>query len=114
MSPIEIYFHHLLLTYNECFKKGRKRKIGDVDDDEATSDRVFGIVSDAEKFLFLECRFNEDEKPLFSLSDPVNITYKCEFTRGLVGEVLSRIGWFLEEINKPKISQKIVKKQRTM
>jgi hypothetical protein len=68
-------------------------------------------VSDAEKFLFLECRINGDGKPLFSLSDPVNINYDPDVMRITVAKALDHIGWLLEEIEKTEASQSSAKKR---
>jgi hypothetical protein len=83
-----------------------------MDDDEAITDKVFGIVSDAEKFYFLECRFNGDGKPLFKLSKPTIVNYDPEVMRTTVAKVLGHIGWLLEEVDKPDTTSTVVKKQR--
>jgi hypothetical protein len=70
-------------------------------------------VSDAIQFYFLECRFNGDGKPAFSLSGPVIVSYGSKTMRENVNEVLSRIGWLLEEFEKTEASRSSVKKRRT-
>ena len=84
-----------------------------MEDDEAFVSKAFGIVSDAEKFYFLECRLNGDDKPSFKLSEPIVVNYDPDVMRTTVAKVLGRIGWLLEEIEKPE-TPSVVKKQRTM
>jgi hypothetical protein len=83
-----------------------------MDDDETFVNKAFGIVSDAEKFYFLECRLNRDEKASFKLSKPVAVNYQPRFMRDTAAEVLSCIGWLLEESNQSDTTSMVVKKQR--
>jgi hypothetical protein len=83
-----------------------------MEDTETFSEKAFGIVSDAEKFFFLECRVNGDGKASFKLSTPVVVNYSTRFMEDTVAEVLSHIGWLLEETEKPGIPPVMVKKAR--
>jgi hypothetical protein len=82
-----------------------------MEDDESSLNKAFGIISDTEKFYFLECLLNGDGKASFKLSDPVTVIYKPKYMRDTVAEVLSRMGWLLEESDKPDT---FVKKQRVV
>ena len=56
---------------------GRKRKANEIDD-EYGLDKVWGIVTDAEKWYFMECSLDDVGKPTFRLSEPVTVMYKDE------------------------------------
>jgi len=61
--------------------------------------KTFGIVTDAEKWYFLECSYNEG---------------KFEDLQAKVEKVLGLIAWLLEEVQKPmKGSQSGVKRVRS-
>jgi len=45
-------------------------------DDEYGLDKVWGIVTDAEKWYFMKCSLDNEGKPSFKLSEPVTIVYK--------------------------------------
>ena len=81
-------------------------------DDGIFVSKAFGIVSDAEKFYFLECRINGDEKASFKLSKPVAVNYQPSFMKDTAAVVLSHIGWLLEEAEKPETPPVRVKKAR--
>ncbi|CAG8663560.1 10670_t:CDS:2, partial [Paraglomus brasilianum] len=49
----------------------RKRKASELD----TVFRCFGIVTDVEKWYFLDCTLNDEGKPAFKLSQPVVVDY---------------------------------------
>jgi hypothetical protein len=83
-----------------------------MEDSEAFVEKAFGIVSDAEKFYFLECRLNGDDKPSFKLSEPIVVNYDPDVMRTTVAKVLGRIGWLLEEVDKPDTTSAVIKKQR--
>ncbi|KAF8470148.1 hypothetical protein BDZ91DRAFT_720058 [Kalaharituber pfeilii] len=38
-------------------------------------DKVFGIVTDASEWYFMECTLEDEGKPLFKLSEPVVVVY---------------------------------------
>ena len=40
--------------------------------------KVFGIVTDAEKFYFMECSLDNQDRPSFKLSEPVVVVYNDE------------------------------------
>ncbi|PKC60886.1 hypothetical protein RhiirA1_444701 [Rhizophagus irregularis] len=55
----------------------RKRKADEIDDGRSI-DRVFGIVTDASEWYFMECMLDDEGKPSFKLSEPVTVVYKDE------------------------------------
>jgi hypothetical protein len=82
--------------------------------DEIFTESAFGIVADAEKFYFLECRLNDDGKASFKLSESVLVNYDPDFMKFTVAKVLGYMGWLLGEVEKPETSLSSVKKQRTV
>ena len=64
-------------------------------------DKVWGIVTDAEKWYFMECTQGEEGKPLFKLSKPVIVVYDDENLQAKVEKVLAHIVWLLDEAQKP-------------
>ncbi|CAG8841909.1 27398_t:CDS:1, partial [Racocetra persica] len=63
-------------------------------------DRVFGIVTDASVWYFMECSCNEEQTLTFRLSESVNVVYNGENMQAQVEKVLGHILWLLEEIQK--------------
>ncbi|PKY32177.1 hypothetical protein RhiirB3_531946 [Rhizophagus irregularis] len=55
----------------------RKRKADEIDDGRSI-DRVFGIVTDASEWYFMECMLDDEGKPSFKFSEPVTVVYKDE------------------------------------
>ncbi len=78
----------------------RKRKVSEIED-EYDMDIVWGIVTDAEKWYFMECTFDEEKKPAFKLSEPVVVIYNDDNMENMVVKVLSHIVWLLGEAQKP-------------
>jgi len=77
-------------------------------------DKVWGIVTDAEKWYFMECSLDNEGKPSFKLSEPVTVVYKDENLQAKVEKVLGHIVWLLEEAQKPvDASQSGVKRVRS-
>ncbi|CAB4433372.1 unnamed protein product [Rhizophagus irregularis] len=58
---------------------------------------VFGIITDSEKWFFLECSLDNERKPNFKLSKPMVIIYGDEDMEDWVKKVLGHIVWLLEE-----------------
>ncbi|RGB35644.1 hypothetical protein C1646_667554 [Rhizophagus diaphanus] len=58
---------------------------------------IFGIITDSEKWFFLECSSDNDRKPKFKLSKPMVIIYGDEDMEDRVKKVLGHIAWLLEE-----------------
>ena len=81
--------------------------------------KAFGIISDAEKFYFLECQLNGNGKPSFKLLNSLVVNYGSRCMEETVADVLGHIGWLLEEAEKleeaenPESSLPNVKKQQT-
>ncbi|RIA80856.1 hypothetical protein C1645_881931 [Glomus cerebriforme] len=82
-------------------------------DNRQDVDRVFGIVTDASEWYFMECSLDNEGKPSFKLSEPVTIVYKDDNLQAKVKKVLGHIVWILEEAQKPvDASQSGVKRDR--
>jgi hypothetical protein len=97
----------------ESSLSNRKRKADEMEE-EQTFGRVFGIVTDAEKFYFMECSLDNQDRPSFKLSEPVVVVYNDDNMENMVVKVLSHIVWLLEEAQKPvEASQSGVKRVRS-
>ncbi|CAG8465645.1 14585_t:CDS:2 [Cetraspora pellucida] len=77
----------------------RKRKANEIND-ECGLDKVWGIVTDAEKWYFMECTLDKG-RPSFKLSEPITVVYKDKNMQMKVERVLSHIIWLLKEAQKP-------------
>ena len=84
----------------------RKRKVNEIDD-SCGLDKVWGIVTDAEKWYFMECTQDSEGKPSFKLSEPVIVVYKDENLQTKVEKVLGHIVWLLDEAQKPDSAVKL-------
>ncbi|PKB97236.1 hypothetical protein RhiirA5_506297 [Rhizophagus irregularis] len=84
----------------ESSLSNRKRKANEIEEEQAF-ERVFGIVTDAEKSYFMECTMDDQERPSFKLSEPAVVVYNNVSVENMVREVLSHIVWLLEEAQKP-------------
>ena len=84
----------------ETALSNRKRKFDEMTSGEIFRDKVIGIITDAEKWYFLEC-FYDHEKPKFKLSDSMIVSYNTDKMESDVKIVLGRISWLLEEVQKP-------------
>jgi hypothetical protein len=79
---------------------GRKRKADEIDNGQYV-DRVFGIVTDASEWYFMECLLDNEGKPSFKLSKPVIVVYDDADMETKVKKVLSHIVWLLQESQNP-------------
>src|SRR3954453_6533913 len=61
---------------------GRKRKADEIED-EYGLDKVWGIVTDAEKWYFMECKQDSEGNISFKLSKPLFVAYGGEGTKGM-------------------------------
>ena len=81
-------------------------------------DKVWGIVTDAEKWYFMECSLDNEGKPSFKLSEPVTVVYKDENLQAKVEKVLGHIAWLLEEVQKPdsdsQSEERVIKRPRSL
>ena len=68
----------------------RKRKADEIDNGQYV-DRVFGIVTDASEWYFMECSLDNERKPLFKLLKPVVVVYGIESMKDNVKRVLGYI-----------------------
>ena len=75
---------------------GHKRKANEIDD-EYGLDQVWGIVTDAEKWYFMECTRDSEGKPTFKLSKPLFVVYEDDGTKDMAEKVLGHIIWLLEK-----------------
>ncbi|PKY13276.1 hypothetical protein RhiirB3_490602 [Rhizophagus irregularis] len=87
----------------------RKRKADEINNEE---DRVFGIVTDASEWYFMECKVDSEGKPSFKLSEPVTVVYKDDNLQAKVEKVLRHIVWLLEEAQKSEEVSKNVGQER--
>jgi hypothetical protein len=78
----------------------RKRKADEIEEEQSFG-RVFGIVTDAEKFYFMECTMDDQDRPSFKLSKQVIVDYNDENLQTKVEKVLGHIVWLLDEAQKP-------------
>jgi hypothetical protein len=76
----------------------RKRKANEM---EYEMDKVWGIVTDAEQWYFMECTLDEERNLTFKLSKPVIVVYDDDNMEEKVEKVLSHIVWLLGEAQKP-------------
>ncbi|GBB92721.1 hypothetical protein RclHR1_20480003 [Rhizophagus clarus] len=89
----------------ECRSTGRVLGVIEVKKEDFMKDLprrpVFGIVTDASEWYFMECSLDNEGKPSFKLSEPVTVVYKDENLQAKVEKVLGHIVWLLEEAQKP-------------
>lgn len=55
--------------------------------------KVFGIVTDAEKWYFMECSLDDQDRLRFKLSKPLTVVYDSENMGVNVERVLGHIAW---------------------
>jgi len=92
----------------------RKRKANGIDD-EYDVDKVWGIVTDAEKWYFMEYTLDSERKPSFKLSKPLFVMYENDGMKDMAEKVLGRIIWLLEGAQKPmEASQSGVKRVKSL
>ncbi|RIA91416.1 hypothetical protein C1645_805231 [Glomus cerebriforme] len=92
----------------------RKRKADKIDD-EYGLDKIWGIVTDAEKWYFMECTQDSEGKPSFKLSMPLFVAYEDVGMKDMAEKVLGHIIWLLEEAQKPmEASQSRVKRVKSL
>ena len=84
----------------------RKRKASEMDEEGVFVGKVFGIVTDAKEWYFLECSLDDQERPRFKLSKPLVVVYENEDMEAMVERVLGHIAWLLEEVQNPR-SQRV-------
>ena len=58
------------------------------------------IVTDAEKWYFMECTQDSEGKPMFKLSKPLFVVYEDDGTKDMAEKILEHIIWLLEEAQK--------------
>jgi hypothetical protein len=85
----------------ESALSNRKRKASEISEEGAFVGKTFGIVTDAEKWYFLECSLGDQDKLRFKLLKPVIVVYGNEGMERDVERVLGHIAWLLEETQKP-------------
>ncbi|CAG8449696.1 744_t:CDS:2 [Gigaspora rosea] len=82
----------------ESVLTNRKRKAEAMK--EAFVNKIFGIITDAKEWRFLECTYDDDGKHNFKLSKSIYVDYE-EDIETKVKKVLGHIAWVLEEVKKP-------------
>ncbi|PKY18621.1 hypothetical protein RhiirB3_468668 [Rhizophagus irregularis] len=95
---------------------GRKRK-ADKMDDEPGFNKVWGIVTDAEKWYFMECLQDDEGKPSFNLTKPpLFVACEDEDIKERAEKVLGHIIWLLEESQKADsaVNEKVIKKRKSL
>ncbi|CAG8683070.1 1524_t:CDS:2, partial [Ambispora gerdemannii] len=93
-----------------------KRKASEMEEDSVFVGKVFGIVTDAEKWYFMECSLDDQDRLRFKLSEPVVVVYKDENVENMVRKILGHIAWLLEEVQKPDSDsreERVIKKHRS-
>ncbi|KAF0404050.1 crinkler family protein [Gigaspora margarita] len=78
---------------------GRKRKADEISNEYGLG-KVWWIVTDAEKWYFMECTQDSEGKLSFKLSKPLSVAYEDEDMKVKVEKVLGHIIWLLEEAQK--------------
>jgi hypothetical protein len=94
----------------ESALSNRKRKANEMEEG-AFMGNVFGIVTDAEKWYFLECSLDDQERLRFKLSKPIVVVYDSEDMEGMVERVLGHIAWLLDEVQKPDSDSRSVERE---
>jgi hypothetical protein len=84
----------------ESALSNRKRKADEMEEERFVN-KVFGIVTDAREWYFLECSYDDQERPKFKLSKSIAVAYDNENLESMVERVLGHIVWLLEEVQKP-------------
>ncbi|GES87004.1 hypothetical protein GLOIN_2v1580557 [Rhizophagus clarus] len=75
-------------------------KASEMEESDMFTEKTFGIITDAEKWYFMECSYNK-EKLSFKLSKPVTVVYNDKDLQAKVKKVLGHIAWLLGEVQKP-------------
>ena len=78
---------------------GRKRKADEIDD-EPGFNKVWGIVTDVEKWYFTKCSQDDEGKLSFKLSKSLFVAYENEGMKDMAEKTLGHIIWLLEEAQK--------------
>jgi hypothetical protein len=94
----------------ESALSNRKRKANEMEEG-AFMGKVFGIVTDAEKWYFLECSLDDQERLRFKLSKPIVVVYDSDDMEGMVERVLGHIAWLLDEVQKPDSDSRSVERE---
>ncbi|KAF0429261.1 crinkler family protein [Gigaspora margarita] len=85
----------------ESVLANRKRKFDEMQREDTFRDRVVGIVTDAITWFFLECSYDDQERPNFKLSNSITVDYNNDRMEYDVKRILGHISWLLEEVQKP-------------
>ena len=95
----------------------RKRKASEMEEECVFAGKTFGIVTDAEKWYFMECSLDDQDRLRFKLSEPVVVVYNDENMENMVRKVLGHIAWLLEEVQNPdsdsRSEERAIKKHRS-
>ncbi|UZO03091.1 uncharacterized protein OCT59_023504 [Rhizophagus irregularis] len=84
---------------------GHKRKADEIDD-EPGFNKVWGIVTDAEKWYFTKCSQDDEGKLSFKLTKlPLFVAYKDKDMKERAEKILGHIIWLLEESQKADLDK---------
>jgi len=76
-----------------------KRMFSEMEEENFVGE-AFSIVTDGEKWYFLECMMDDQKRPKFKLSRLVFIDYHQNDLNDMVEVVLDHIAWFLKRVLK--------------
>src|SRR6266480_6809424 len=102
----------------ESALSNRKRKASEMEEERVFAGKTFGIVTDAEKWYFMECSLDDQDRLRFKLSKPVTVVYDSKNMGDNVERVLGHIAWLLKEMQKPnsldtRSEERVIKKHRS-
>jgi hypothetical protein len=102
----------------ESALSNRKRKANEMEEDSVFVGKVFGIVTDAEKWYVMECSLDYQDRLRFKLSKPVTVVYDSKNMGDNVERVLGHIAWLLEEVQKPdsdsRSEERVIKRAKSL
>ncbi|PKK66638.1 hypothetical protein RhiirC2_784525 [Rhizophagus irregularis] len=102
----------------ESALSNRKRKANEMEEDSVFMGKVFGIITDAEKWYFMECSLDDQDRLRFKLSKPISVVYDSENMGGNVERVLGHIAWLLEEVQKSdsgsRSEERVIKRAKSL
>ncbi|PKK67740.1 hypothetical protein RhiirC2_751334 [Rhizophagus irregularis] len=71
-----------------------------MEEEDLFTGKTYGIVTDAEKWYFMECSLDDQNRLRFKLSKLVTVVYDSKNMVDNVDRVLGHIAWLLEEAQK--------------
>jgi hypothetical protein len=89
----------------------RKRKASEMEEESVFTGKIFGIITDAKEWYFMECSLDDQDRLRFKLSKPVTVVYDSKNMEDNVERVLGHIAWLLEEAQKPDSAHDVGKER---